>query len=321
MTRTAWKVACIGECMIELRERPDGLLSRAFGGDTLNTAIYLARVGGPGLAVDYVTALGDDAHSEEMLRAWEAEGVGTGLVPRLPGRVPGLYLIQTDAKGERRFSYWRGEAPVRQLFDLPETPDIEAGLAAADLVYLSGITLSLFAGAARERLFGALQAVRAAGGRVVFDSNFRPRGWPDPEEARRAFARAIALSHTVLAGVEDFALLEDGATPEALVTRLRDAGVAEAVVKRPEPGCIVLCGDREWDVPPPEPVTPVDTTAAGDSFAAAFLAARLAGLPPDAAALAGHRLAGAVIRHPGAIIPREAMPSGILDHPDAPEAA
>src|SRR3954447_7034899 len=90
--------------MIELREMADGRFSRGYGGDTLNTAVYLARLG---VAVDYVTALGDDLWSDEMLAGWAAEGVGTGQVARLPGRVPGLYIIQTDAHGERRFSYWR----------------------------------------------------------------------------------------------------------------------------------------------------------------------------------------------------------------------
>jgi 2-dehydro-3-deoxygluconokinase len=55
----------------------------------------------------------------------------------------------------------------------------------------------------------------------------------------------------------------------------------------------------------------VDTTAAGDSFAAAYIAARLAGADPIAAAEAGHRLAGVVVCHPGAIIPRAAMPANL----------
>src|SRR5262249_55270181 len=112
------RVAAIGECMIELCEHPDRRITRAFGGDTLNTAIYLARLR---TAVDYITALGDDAWSEEMLAAWRAEGVGTGSVVRLKGRLPGLYIVETDAAGERRFSYWRDRAPARDLFALPES--------------------------------------------------------------------------------------------------------------------------------------------------------------------------------------------------------
>ncbi|MDP4021689.1 sugar kinase [Methylobacterium sp. NEAU 140] len=299
------RVACLGECMLELRTRPDGLLSRAFGGDTLNTAVYLARLGVP---VDYVTALGDDDFSAEMLAAWAEEGVGTAQVQRVPGRLPGLYIIETDPAGERRFLYWRDAAPVRQLFDGPGAEAAAAALAGAGLVYLSGITLSLFRGESRARLFSALEGARAGGTRIVFDTNFRPRGWPDLAEARAAYARTIALSHTVLAGCEDYALLDGDGAPEDILARLAAAGVAEAVVKLAEPGCIVAADGTTETVPVPAAVVPVDTTAAGDSFAAAYLAARRAGAPPAEAARAGHRLAGAVIRHPGAIIPRAAMP-------------
>jgi len=62
-----------------------------------------------------------------------------------------------------------------------------------------------------------------------------------------------------------------------------------------------------------EPVADVvDTTAAGDSFAAAYIGARRAGASPERAARTGHRLAGAVVRYRGAIIPRTAMPPIVL---------
>ena len=109
------RVAAVGECMVEFYRRPDGLYVRTFGGDTLNAAIYLARLDVP---VDYVTALGDDRYSDEMISVWAAEGVGSGLVARVPGRVPGLYVIDVDERGERSFRYWRSAAPVRELFDL-----------------------------------------------------------------------------------------------------------------------------------------------------------------------------------------------------------
>ncbi len=93
-----------------------GLFSRGYGGDTLNTAVYLARLG---VGVDYITALGDDSLSDEMIAGWAAEGVGTRRVARLPGKLPGLYMIQTDDKGERRFFHWRDSAAARSLMDLP----------------------------------------------------------------------------------------------------------------------------------------------------------------------------------------------------------
>ena len=82
--------------MLELQGPAFGNLRQTFGGDTLNTAVYLARCGGSHLRVHYATALGDDSLSAGLLERWAAEGVQTGLVQRLPGRLPGLYLIELD---------------------------------------------------------------------------------------------------------------------------------------------------------------------------------------------------------------------------------
>jgi 2-dehydro-3-deoxygluconokinase len=303
------RMACIGECMVELSERPDGALTRSFGGDTLNTALYLARLG---VAVDYITALGVDPFSNDMVRAWEAEGIGTGLIVRVPNRLPGLYLIRTDVGGEREFFYWRDNAPVRQLFRLPQTQAVEAALCEADQIYLSGITLSLFDDVSRDRLFGVLARARGQGTRIAFDTNFRTRGWPDLAEARAVYDRAFRASDLVLASVEDHQFLYGSAAPDAVIDRLRGAGVPETVVKLATPACHVMADAVSEIVVADLVADVVDTTAAGDSFAAAYLAARRAGYRPAAAAGAGHKLAGAVVRHRGAIIPKAAMPSIIL---------
>jgi 2-dehydro-3-deoxygluconokinase len=300
------RVASIGECMIELSEAAGGLLSRSYGGDTLNTAVYLARLG---VAVDYVTALGDDPWSDEMLSAWRAEGVGTGYVVRVPGRLPGLYLISTDAGGQRRFSYWRDSSPARLLFELPQTPAIATALSEYDVIYLSGITLSLYGEAGRKRLFEVLDAARTRGRRVAFDTNFRTRGWPDRALAKAAFRAALGRADIVLASTEDLELLFGKAgTSELPIANPR----IEVVVKLAEPAVQLSYGGKQQTIAAEPASDVVDTTAAGDSFAAAYLAARLAGAEPAVAAMAGHRLAGAVVRHRGAIIPRSAMPLGMM---------
>jgi 2-dehydro-3-deoxygluconokinase len=301
------KVACIGECMVELKQAGDGLFSRGFGGDTLNTAVYLARLG---VGAEYITALGDDPLSDEMIAGWAAEGVGTKRVVRLPGKLPGLYMIQTDDKGERRFFHWRDSAAARSLMDLPQTPEILDALAGYDVVYLSAITLSLYGPEGRARLFAALRRAREHGARFAFDTNFRARGWPDLDVARAVFQEAFATADIVLASTEDLLPLYPGMTSEALLARVPGA---EVVLKLSEPASIL----RLEGVPYPIKAKPVealvvDTTAAGDSFAAAYVAARLVGADPLEAARAGHRLAGAVVCHPGAIIPRAAMPSGLF---------
>ncbi len=301
------RAACIGECMIELRQTTGTGLARGYGGDTLNTAVYLSRLG---VQTDYITALGDDPFSDEMVAGWNAEGVGTGQVARLPGKLPGLYVIQTDAAGERRFYHWRENSAARILMDLPETESILDALAGYDLVYFSAITLSLYGESGRQRLMAALGRARKNSVRIAFDTNFRPRGWPDLAVARRAYQDAMEVSDIVLASTEDLSALYPGAKDDDLMARIPGA---EAVLKLAEPACVVRVTGL-LRVVQAEPVNSavVDTTAAGDSFAAAYLAARFGGADPVAAARAGHRLAGSVVCHPGAIIPLSAMPDDIM---------
>ena len=296
-------VACIGECMIELSQGADNIVTRGYGGDTLNTAVYLARLG---VSVDYVTALGDDPFSEEMLKGWAGEGVGIGRVMRVPGKLPGLYAIRTSEAGERSFYYWRENSAARQLLNLPDTDDLLASLAGYGVVYLSGITLSLYGADGRHRLIDALKAARKGAARIAFDTNFRVQGWPDLDVARQVYRDMLAVADIVLASVDDLTPLFGSRMHGELIDRM---AAGEVVLKLAEPGSVVRYDGVENSVQA-EPVSRVvDTTAAGDSFAAAYLAARLGGIAPLEAARAGHRLAGAVVGHRGAIIPRERMPT------------
>ena len=128
-----------------------------------------------GIATDYVTLLGDDALSQEMAAGWAAEGVGTDLVGRVPGRLPGLYLIETDASGERTFLYWRSAAPARDLMAGARRPARRPISPDHALIYLSGITLSLFdRGRPRATVSRLLAELRRRGSRVAFDGNYRP---------------------------------------------------------------------------------------------------------------------------------------------------
>ena len=102
------------------------------------------------------------------------------------------------------------------------------------------------------------------------------------------------------------AVLWGDPSPEATVERLQAFGVDEIVVKNGQNSALVSAGGRQEFVPVPEVVEPIDTTAAGDSFNAAYLAARLNGQGPVPSAALAHGLAAEVIRHRGAIMPRAA---------------
>jgi 2-dehydro-3-deoxygluconokinase len=251
-----------------------------------------------------------------MLASWQGEGIRTDLVLRIAGRLPGLYMIERDARGERNFLYWRDRAPARELFDRADRPLLDR-LAQFDWLYFSGISLSLYGDNGRARLRDLLVATRQRGGKIAFDGNYRPRGWRDSATARRAFEEILPLIDLAMPTFEDEQALFDDDDVQHCVDRLRAAGIGEIVVKRGAQGCAIATGGDCIDVRPPQVVQPLDTTAAGDSFNAAYLAARIRGASPREAALAGHRLAGAVILSPGAVIERNRMPQDILESGEA----
>lgn len=304
MTDQTKRIVSIGEVMIEMTRGQDGRFSQACGGDTFNTAVYLAR---RGLPVAYATALGDDIYSDRIVSLANAEGIATDLMVRVPNRLPGLYLIETDNKGERSFSYWRENAPARELFELPDWGRVAESIVGARIVYFSGITLSIYSNQGLGRFLALLELARKAGTKIVFDGNYRPRAWKgDVQRTRTVFMEALKRVDIALPTYDDEALLWGDPSPDATIERLQAFGIAEIAIKNGPNSALVASGGHKEFVPVPDVVVPVDTTAAGDSFNAGYMAARLADENPGDAALAGHRLASEVIRHRGAIMPRTA---------------
>jgi len=304
----AGRVALIGECMIELQQRSDGSLVQSFGGDTLNAAVYLRRLLPGDWQVSYVTALGDDSFSAAMCSAWQAEGIDLSLVQRLPGRLPGMYCIQTDAQGERRFLYWRNEAAVRDCFTQPGGAAVLDQLQNYSLIYLSGISLAVLGDEGLNNLLPRLAEARRHGAQVVFDNNYRPRLWRDRTHAADTFGRLLGMVDIALLTLDDEQALFLEADEQAIFERYAQAGTTHVVLKRGAHSCLIAEGGRRHEVAAQSVHKVVDTTAAGDSFSAGYLGAWLQGAASPVAAAQAHALAAAVIQQPGAIIPREAMP-------------
>ena len=222
-------IAIIGECMIELNGTPFGTMQQTYGGDTLNTATYLARnTARDTLRVDYISALGTDPLSREMRVRWEADGIDTRHVHTDPAHSPGLYLIQLDADGERTFLYWRNNSAARHLLQQPAWPQTAAALANYDHLYLSGISLAILPPADREHLIDILNTSRVP---ITFDGNYRPALWKDPAETRTAYARLLPHVQLALMTWDDEQALWGDADPEAAIRRLQQAGVREIVLK------------------------------------------------------------------------------------------
>lgn len=304
-------IAILGECMLELslpQDRGDEAnmpVAMSYGGDTLNTAVYLSRLGVPSY---YFTALGDDTLSQWMIGQWQKEGVHCQYVERVEARLPGLYAIENDRSGERWFHYWRDRSPVRQLLKNPsQRKSLFDALQQFEMIYLTGITLSLFDDEDLALLFEFLQEYRDAGGVLAFDSNYRPKGWADVERARNTFQRAYGLCDIALPTLEDELSLYPNSDEQSVVERLSGLGIKEIIVKKGASGSTIYHQNNAVDIGINFDVIAVDTTSAGDSFNAGFLAGRIKGLSISSSARLGHDLAGTVVQYKGAIIPRSAM--------------
>jgi 2-dehydro-3-deoxygluconokinase len=302
------RIAAIGEVMIELApytasaESQRELKVLSFAGDTFNTAVYMARLGA---ATEYVTILGDDAYSDKILDLMASESIGANAVTRAKGRSPGLYMISNTPDGERQFTYWRSDAPARQLFSSDvQIAELSNRLADCDLIYVSGITLAIISPDARQRLGEFLKGFRANGGKVAFDSNYRPRLWGSKEEAQDAVMALMAHVDIALLTLDDEQLLWDNGLLEACQKRYEHCQLQELVLKRGAEDVIVITPEGLQEVPVPKVTGVVDTTGAGDTFNAGYLAARTGGASPEDAAREGSRCAGIVIRHRGGVIDR-----------------
>lgn len=290
------RVAAIGEAMIELAIAGD-LANVGVAGDTLNTAIYLKR-SAPELQVDYITRLGVDPFSNRIADFIDEQGVGTKYIERDPKGTPGLYAITTDAEGERSFTYWRDSSAARWTFITDSGPNFVA-LARYDVIYLSGITMAIMTPSVRNALMRFLQAFRRSGGRVCYDSNYRPALWADAQTAQTCNDAMWALADIALPSIDD-EMAMTGDSADAISQRFLGMGRTGALKRGPD-GPLCLKTGATYDLDQAQNV--VDTTAAGDSFNGGYLGASLTGANQANALRAGHELAMRVIGHKGAILP------------------
>lgn len=303
------KVVSIGECMLEVQANGFGPAVLSYGGDTFNTAVYLRRCSSPdAIEVGYATGLGDDPLSQKLMNEWTELGLDLRQTRKIAGKLPGMYLIETDDSGERRFHFWRESSAARSYFDIDLSP-LEAEANQIDCFYFSGISLAILNAEARQKLFTLLACQKAKGKQVVFDNNYRPRLWPNKITTQQVFNEALAVSTLAMITADDHKDVYELNTLDEAVVHAQSLDVEEIVIKRgAKPTLVRAKNSKNWEQAATQLVEKVvDTTAAGDSFAAGYLSRRLLGAAPLIAADFGNRVAACVVQHRGAIIPLEAM--------------
>jgi 2-dehydro-3-deoxygluconokinase len=279
MDRPRIDLLCMGEPMLEFNQLPpdpDGrvLYLEGHGGDTSNAAIAAAR---QGARVGYITAIGKDAPGDSLMALWAREAVDTATVTRTDRALTGVYFVTHDERGHH-FLYYREDSPAA-LYAPADLP--REAIAAAKIFFASGISQGISPSAA-DAVFAAIDLTRGAGGKVAYDTNYRPRLWP-PMRAAAVIHAAIAQADYVFPGMEDVEVLTGLTDPDAILDFYLRLGPPVVLLKMGENGAYLGTPDRRVRIPAHKVVV-VDATGAGDALCGAFLARVLAGDAPDAAA-------------------------------------
>lgn len=289
-------ILTFGEPMFELAEvEKDGATAYVpgFGGDASNVAVAAAR---QGARVGVFTRVGRDTFGDRFLELWEAEGIDTSTVQRDEGAPTGTYLISYGPSGHE-FSYYR-KGSAASLVRPADVPD--GAIAKSRLLHLSGITQAI-SDSACDASFAAIEAAKAHGVQVSYDTNLRLKLWP-LARARAIVMATAGMSDVCLPSLEDGKQLTDLDDPDAIADAFLAVGAKLVVLKLGADGAMVTDGHQRQRVPA-FPVEPVDATGAGDTFDGAFLARSVAGAAPvDAATYANAAAALSTLGH-GAVVP------------------
>jgi 2-dehydro-3-deoxygluconokinase len=274
MTPAPVDIVAYGEPMVEFNQTGDRRhYLQGFGGDSSNFAIAAAR---QGASVAYVSALGDDPYGAMLRDLWTREGVDHASVATDPGAFTAVYFVTHDERGHH-FSFFRAGSAASRVS--PATMPRER-IAAAKVFHLSGISLAISASAC-DAGYAAIEAARAAGATVSFDTNLRLKLW-SIDRARAVMNDVIARCDICLPSYDDVVAITGLTEADALVDHCLRLGAKTVALKLGAEGALVADASRRVRIAP-HACTPVDATGAGDTFGGAFVARLVAGDDLEAA--------------------------------------
>ena len=274
------------ESQLRLGSVPVEQIRLGYGGDALNEAVTLARLGGE---VELISKVGADSAGDMVLSFCETSGLSTEQIARENNLSTSMNIVLIDHTGERRFiTDPKSSLRALQLSDV--LPHLDA--LAPVVCFASLFVFPRFRADELETLFSA---IKKKGCLLAADMTKRKNG-----EKLADFARVWPHLDIVFANAEEAGLLCESNEVPAMAQEFREAGVGCILIKTGARGCYVASDAFTGAVPGCVSRVCVDTTGAGDNFAAAFLFARAAGRTvPDCARFA-NAVASICVEHLGA---------------------
>ena len=262
-------LAPVGPEVFAAHSTPLGRVAMTLGGDALNEALALARLGKRPLLVSVV---GEDPAGDFVLKALSDAGVDASCVAREAGLDTGINVVLVGEDGERRF-ITSASGSLRRL-------SLSHILPALDAPAFSGVKVACLASLFVSPLLtlddtAALFDALKARGLILCADTTRPKRGETLREAGAALSRLDYF----FPNREEAALLTGEGDPDRAADALLDAGVKRVAIKLGGAGCLLKGPGERHLIPAVPGIRPVDTTGAGDTFAAAFIAAILEGRP------------------------------------------
>ena len=194
------RICSIGECMIELSSTNNEKYTLGYAGDTANTAIYLSRLGARS---SYITSVGNDKFSKNMINFLSKEKVETNNIYINKKKSVGLYLIDNKKNGERNFFYWRKNSAAKTYFENINFKSLLNKICNFDAIYFSGITLSIYNSKNIVNFHKLLKLAKQNNVSIYFDFNVRLNNWNSSKLAKQLILKFCKISDTIFFTNED----------------------------------------------------------------------------------------------------------------------
>ena len=307
VTFLAPDIVAIGEILIDFIPVTSGSYSdvpafeKCFGGAPFNYAVAAARLGAE---VGALAAVGTDPFGEFLIDTLKKNNVDTSHV-RIKKQRTTLAFVVSEPNGERSFFFYR--KPWFETADTMLSPSHvdPAYVRSAKILHYSGVALSH--SPERDAIFKAVEETRASGGLISYDPNIRLELWPSSNEFRAMNEKAMRKADIILLAKDEAEILFGKWNPKKIAAMIRSNYHPRYVaLKLGDQGSYVEDEAGTSVFKPAYEVEVVDTTGAGDGWAAAFDYGLIKGWDLETCATAANAVGALIVTKRGAI---SAMPT------------